>query len=323
MNNIFILVFVISLLGIPIFILAAIINRIRKRPAKKRLKLAGISSLIMIISFIGAGATMDEPIPPTYIQLSVPDYQDTYNTNTQIPVNISVIPEDANVANLEYIASGETLTFTDTGVLTGSQEGSFDIHVKSGDITSNTLTINVQNADGQEKAKNVEYTKDEATKLETEKTAAEEAAQQLSKEQATGIPELSDSSQNNDTQKENASVKSGSYDIAGETFQFSDSVRNDVTGNWRLSLIASSKDATEYAINYYNTLFGSDDEIHAIINFSNNTTSKISVLYSGMLDVTIHEYTDNEEHDAKQLFGGTLLNEYWVNTETGEVELIQ
>lgn len=118
-------------------------------------------------------------------------------------------------------------------------------------------------------------------------------------------------------------ISSGSYDIIGEDFKFSDNVRNDVTGNWRISLIASSKDPTEYALDYYNTLFSSDDEIHAVVNFTLNTTTKISVLYEGMLDVTVLEYVDGEEHDANLLFSGNLLKEYWINTETGEVEEIQ
>ena len=87
--------------------------------------------------------------------------------------------------------------------------------------------------------------------------------------------------------------------------------------------MASSKDITEYATDYYNTLFSSDDEIHAIVNFSLNTTTSISVLPDGTLDVSIHEYIDGEEHDAKALFGGMLLKEYFINPQTGEFEEIQ
>ncbi len=123
--------------------------------------------------------------------------------------------------------------------------------------------------------------------------------------------------------QENKTIASGSYDITGETFQFSDSIINDITGKWRLSLIASSKDTTEYAIDYYNTLFNSNDEIHAIVNFSKNTTTKISVLFDEMLDVTVYEYVDKEEHDANLLFSGMLLKEYWINIESGEIEIIQ
>ena len=123
-----------------------------------------------------------------------------------------------------------------------------------------------------------------------------------------------------ETESDTKPIKSGTYNIDDIEFWFSDSVRNDITGNWRIASIASSKDITDYVIDYYNTLFSSNDEIHAIVNFSLNTTSSISVLYNGILDVSIHEYIDGEEHDAKALFGGMLLKEYWVNTETGEIE---
>lgn len=115
-------------------------------------------------------------------------------------------------------------------------------------------------------------------------------------------------------------IKGGQYEIDGIDFSFSDSVRNDVTGNWRISLISDSATPEEYALDYYNALFSSDDEIHAIVNFSLNTTTKLSVLYAGVLDVTVYEYVDGEEHDAKELFSGNLLDEYWIHTDTGEVE---
>ncbi len=123
----------------------------------------------------------------------------------------------------------------------------------------------------------------------------------------------------NDNQK----IQSGTYNINDVEFWFSDSVINDITGKWKLSSIASSIDITEYAIDYYNTLFSSDDEIHAIVNFSLNTTTSLSVLSDGILDVAIHEYIDGEEHDAKILFGGMLLAEYEININTGDIKEIQ
>lgn len=83
------------------------------------------------------------------------------------------------------------------------------------------------------------------------------------------------------------------------------------------------KDATEYALDYYNTLFSSDDEIHAVVNFTLNPTTKISVLYDGTLDIMVLECVDGEEHDANLLFSGNPLQEYWINTETGEAEKVQ
>ncbi len=99
-------------------------------------------------------------------------------------------------------------------------------------------------------------------------------------------------------------------------------VRNDVTGNWKKVLISEDIAIQEKALEYYNTYFDSEKEIHAVINFANNTTTKISVL-GDSLDVTIYEYVSKEEHDAKILFSGQLLAEYFVNMDTGEIEQIQ
>lgn len=59
MNNLFLLLFCISLLCIPIFLLWAFINLLRKKPAKKRFTLAGISALALITSTVGFGFTME------------------------------------------------------------------------------------------------------------------------------------------------------------------------------------------------------------------------------------------------------------------------
>ena len=60
MNNLFLLLFFISFLCIPIFIIWAIINLIRRKPAKRRFAFAGISALAFIISTVGFGLTMDD-----------------------------------------------------------------------------------------------------------------------------------------------------------------------------------------------------------------------------------------------------------------------
>lgn len=135
--------------------------------------------------------------------------------------------------------------------------------------------------------------------------------------------EISEDDSEKESTGESGTISSGSYEIGDLTFNFEDSVRNDSTGKWKISKIAESADPTDYALDYYKTLFSSDDEIHAIINFSKNTTSKISVLSPELLDVTIQEYVDGEEHDANLLFSGNLLKEYHINTSTGEVEEIQ
>lgn len=117
---------------------------------------------------------------------------------------------------------------------------------------------------------------------------------------------------------EPASAESSPLD--GISFR-ADKVRNDTTGNWRISLIAENIDMSEYALDYYKQYFTDDSEIHFIVNFNYNTTTKIMVM-GGDLDVTVQEYVAKEEHDAKMLGSGTVLAEYFVNIETGEIEKV-
>lgn len=100
-------------------------------------------------------------------------------------------------------------------------------------------------------------------------------------------------------------------------------VRNDVTGNWRLAEYASSDTLVTFAAEYYNAFFDSDKEIHAVINMSTHVTGQISKIMDDTLDVTLYEYVDGEEHDAKELFSGMLLKEYLVTISTGDIEEIQ
>lgn len=100
-------------------------------------------------------------------------------------------------------------------------------------------------------------------------------------------------------------------------------VRNDKTGNWRLSRIATNENILEYAKSYYKKNFGSDKEIHAIINFTLKTTTKVSKLDSNTLSVTVYEYKNKEEHDANKLFGGMVLADYFVYLDNGDIEQIK
>lgn len=120
-------------------------------------------------------------------------------------------------------------------------------------------------------------------------------------------------------ESESTSAESSALD--GIKFTVSD-VRNDVTGNWRISTIAENIDMSEYALDYYKQYFTDDSEIHFIVNFNYSTTTKIMVM-GGDLDVTVQEYVSKEEHDAKLLGSGTVLAEYFVNKETGEIEKVR
>lgn len=107
-----------------------------------------------------------------------------------------------------------------------------------------------------------------------------------------------------------------------DSLVFSETVRNDNTGKWRLARIADTRNIEEYALSYYHKYFKNDNEIHAIVNFTNGTTTNISVI-GDMLDITIHEYINKEEHDANLLFSGMVLAQYFVYLDNGDIEKIE
>lgn len=107
-----------------------------------------------------------------------------------------------------------------------------------------------------------------------------------------------------------------------ENLVFMGNVRNDVTGNWRLSEYASSDQFQNFALDYYKAFFEDDKEVHAVINMSTKVTASISKI-GDTLYISLYEYVDGEEHDAKELFTGMFYKEYWINTITGEIEEIR
>ena len=101
-----------------------------------------------------------------------------------------------------------------------------------------------------------------------------------------------------------------------------DTVRNDVTGNWKCIVIAENNFIVEdYALSCYKNYFDSDKTILAVENLTTKTSTSISVV-SGLLYVSVYEYTKGEEHDAKAMFGGTHLVDYIVYTDNGDIEKV-
>ena len=168
---------------------------------------------------------------------------------------------------------------------------------------------------------NSDEQKEPETKVETTtpklKTTTETAQPEITETETTE-PETVEQEP---TEKAEEPAAEKNIDDIGAYFSVSD-VRNDVTGNWRISTIAENIDIQEYALSSYKEYFKDDKEIHAIVNFNYKTTTKISVI-GNTLDVSIYDYVDGEEHDAKLLFSGTLLKEYSVNMDNGSIEEIQ
>lgn len=140
-------------------------------------------------------------------------------------------------------------------------------------------------------------------------------------ESETAAPEQEGQTEDTESEDAEKEIASGAHEIDGAKFFFSKSVNNDVTGRWRISTVNTSMSAEEYALDYYKEMFSSDDEVHGIVNFALNTTAKITVP-AASLNVTIYEYVEDEEHDAKELFTGMELAEYSIDIETGEIKKI-
>ena len=101
-----------------------------------------------------------------------------------------------------------------------------------------------------------------------------------------------------------------------------DTVRNDVTGNWKCIVIAENNfNVEDYALSCYKNYFDSDKTILAVENLTTKTSTSISVV-SGLLYVSVYEYTKGEEHDTKAMFGGTHLLDYIVYTDNGDIEKV-
>lgn len=97
------------------------------------------------------------------------------------------------------------------------------------------------------------------------------------------------------------------------------SVRNDKTGNWRMLVVYTTKQMDgPLTKDYCNAYWGEDSEVHFIVNLYLKTTTVINK-FGDLASVTIHEYKDGEEHDAKELAGGMVYKEFTVNLATGEI----
>ena len=91
-------------------------------------------------------------------------------------------------------------------------------------------------------------------------------------------------------------------EIDGVDIIFSDTVRNDKTGNWRLAKVTGDKSAEEYAADYYKQYFKADNEVHAVVNFTLNTTACITCV-GDTLNVRIYEHIKDEEQYAEYQAG--------------------
>ncbi len=128
----------------------------------------------------------------------------------------------------------------------------------------------------------------------------------------------SEAAESESTPANSSSSSENVHVIDGVTFIIRE-VPNDKTGNWRFASISESFDMSAHALEYYKECFGSDSEVHYIINEADNTTTQINYAF-GNLDVMVRERVDKEEFDATTLGNGSIQVEYFVDVSTGEIE---
>lgn len=101
------------------------------------------------------------------------------------------------------------------------------------------------------------------------------------------------------------------------------SVRNDKTGKWKIATMSETPlEIQNYAASIWENFGGDDQPVLWVVNFGTKTTTQFNYMM-GMIDVTIHEYVEDEEHDASELGGGMVLNEYYVYLDNGDIEKVQ
>lgn len=124
------------------------------------------------------------PVRPESLSIEIPNQQAEYDINQEIPITLSVMPEDAETDSIYFHTSSLSVDVDDNIISTGNTEGTYDIYAYYGDIKSNTLTINVVDFEAREEAARIEAERiAEEERIQMEQEAAEQA------EEETSIPE--------------------------------------------------------------------------------------------------------------------------------------
>lgn len=111
-------------------------------------------------------------------------------------------------------------------------------------------------------------------------------------------------------------------DIKDVQISFSDKVRNDVTGNWRLATTGASGNFTNYAKSYYDKYFKDDKEVHVVVIFGNDQTAIMNVAGNQMF-LSYYKHVKGEEHDAKAIPSGKEQGEFIVYLDNGDIDKIK
>lgn len=280
-------------------------KKINKDPKKQKL-ITIIVSVLSVFSFIFMVYSFATNKPLKSITISSDIANQELEVDQDYIIKIKCEPEDANISNFKYNIDGSCASLsksnTDkmTAILHTTTEGTATISISSGEINSNSLKFTIID-------KNVTETSD-GINSQTSPNEIDEDKEKT---------EIDSETSAETKKKEFPKTISGDIDIL-----FSESVNEDVTGKWRLTRVSTGTQIQDYALEYCNSFFQSDDEIHAIVNFTLNTTNKLTKITSDTLDIVVFDYVKEEELSAKTLFSGTILANYQINISTGEITQI-
>ncbi len=143
---------------------------------------AGVIAVCILAGMAGS------PKKAESIELSVPFDKTEYDISTEIPVTISVFPDDSSIDDLEYFSDSSAVSFSNSVIKTGKTEGEYSFYVRSGDVESNILSIHVIDISARNeatrKAEEERLAKEAEEKKAAEEQAAREAEEKAAEEQA-------------------------------------------------------------------------------------------------------------------------------------------
>ncbi len=304
-------------------------KKLNTSPGKQKKYTLAISAASVLSLFIFIYAIATAPPSPTMLVLYSEIEGEMLEINSDYTITLQYEPSDATLSAVTYKVDTPSLAEITTDSDNPSQltlhtnsEGTINITAVRGSLESNTLSFEIIDSARIEQEKAAETAKIAETEKATE-IAKESDAEKLAdaKNTTDGIPPKEETTpESTDTESFNG-TKQKSENPLGFNIMFNKTYPKDTTGNWRLSRIAENIHIEEYALDYYNNYFESDNEIHIIVNFALNTTTRITVI-GNILDVSIMEYVDKEELDASLACSGMPLDEYHINIDTGEIEKV-
>lgn len=288
MDTLIILLFLIGCIGIVVSIILLIKNKIKKQDNKKNKKILIGFITLTVISFIVAPVVSSQRSTQT-------------NTFESEKDNKSLTEEDKELLKKHY---------KDFNVEQRTQFVKIkDKYKAMNDTDKNSIKTDFERLCKEREIQFEEWDKEDRKKAAEEKKETEVEKKDEVNKEIEQLPRENIIGTSNKNFKELSNQKPRN-------------VRNDTTGNWRITTIANNCDIKDYALSYYNENFGNDSEIHAIVNFTNNTTTKISNM-GNFIEVVVLQRIDKEEHDAKKLFGGMKLAHYWIYKNNGEIEKVK